>query len=215
MKAQVIVLAFISLSGINTSAEDRNPFVIDRRTFVSPFHGNTDANHGFQSIKSDNSHQHYQASSLNTDSSPFASIEGTQANGWSDGAIGVSSSPRQPSNLHKKESFCDVLRGTKYVAVVSRWNEDVTWTQSMPIKTLVYEHEKPNALYNVEVNKGSETSAYIQFILDHYDCLPKWTLFLHAHGRTASQGTSHAASRHHPTDPTRVASLIDVESVDR
>jgi hypothetical protein len=81
----------------------------------------------------------------------------------------------------------------------------------MPV--LVYEHAKPDAVYSVPENKGSETSSYLQYILDHYDCLPTWTLFLHGHGRTASSGVRHGATRHHPTDPSEVASLVDVKLI--
>lgn len=130
---------------------------------------------------------------------------------------GSTMQPNFRSSHNKKDEFCQALGQPQpnYVAVVSRWDEDISWTYNMPIKTLIYEHEKPESLYNVKVNKGSETSAYIQFILDHYSCIPKWTLFLHAHGQTPSFGKTHAAARHHPTDPTHVAALVDVESFGR
>jgi len=111
--------------------------------------------------------------------------------------------------------FCRALGSPPppYVAVVARWDENVSWTSTLPIPTLVYEHAKPAAMYSVRENKGSETSSYLQYILDHYDCLPTWTLFLHGHGRTASFGTHHGATRHHPTDPAAVASLLDVKLI--
>ena len=61
------------------------------------------------------------------------------------------------------------------------------------------------------VNNGSESSSYLQFIVDHYNCLPNWVLFLHGHGQTKSEGDWHASTRHHPTDPAKVAALIDVD----
>eukprot|EP00613_Pedinella_sp_CCMP2098_P076167 CAMPEP_0171942474 /NCGR_PEP_ID=MMETSP0993-20121228/38704_1 /TAXON_ID=483369 /ORGANISM="non described non described, Strain CCMP2098" /LENGTH=355 /DNA_ID=CAMNT_0012584911 /DNA_START=35 /DNA_END=1098 /DNA_ORIENTATION=+ len=104
-----------------------------------------------------------------------------------------------------------------YLAVISRWDEDVVWARDLPIPALIYEHDQEltEALYRVPVNKGSESSAYIQFVLDHYDCLPQWVLFLHAHGRTNSQGVSHAATRHHPSNPALFAAALDVNAIGR
>lgn len=109
--------------------------------------------------------------------------------------------------------FCELLGSPPFVAVVARWDEDVAWAHRLPMPALIYEHAKPGALYNVPINRGSETSSYIQFIVDHYACMPPWVLFLHAHGRTASSGASHAATRHHPTDPHNVAALLDVAAL--
>jgi hypothetical protein len=109
------------------------------------------------------------------------------------------------------------------------------------LPVLVYEHAKPGALHSVPLNKGSEASAYLQFIVDHYSCLPSWTLFLHGHGQTPPPTTGAAKSgpngtvdallgaagsggasvqwqgskRHHPTDPARVAALLDVGAIGR
>jgi len=118
-----------------------------------------------------------------------------------------------PSNHSQR--FCKVLGSPPFVAVIARWDEDVAWAQRLPMPALVYEHAKPDALYNVPINRGSESSSYVQFIIDHYACLPPWVLFLHAHGRTASSGSAHAATRHHPTDPSNMAALIDVVALNR
>lgn len=61
--------------------------------------------------------------------------------------------------------------------------------------------------------QGSEASAYLQFIVDHYMCLPSWILFLHGHGQTLSSGPPPGSKRHHPTHPSAVASLIDVAAL--
>ena len=116
------------------------------------------------------------------------------------------------------QRFCAALKTggfqiPPYIAVIARWAEDVAWTKRLPIPSIVYEHAKPSAFYNVPVNKGSEASAYLQFILDHYACLPRWVLFLHGHGQTISSGSRPAVTRHHPTNPAKVAALIDVEKL--
>ena len=115
----------------------------------------------------------------------------------------------------EKSRFCKRLGSPSphFVAVVARWDEDVSWTKKMPMPVLVYEHAKPNSTYNVAVNKGSETSSYLQFMIDHYECLPEWVLFLHGHGKTVKAG--HPVTRHHATDPERFAALIDVKKLGR
>ncbi len=117
--------------------------------------------------------------------------------------------------------MCDVTgRNLQFLAVISRWNEDVSWVAQLPIPAVVYEHAKPQAVYNVPLNKGSEASAYLQFILDHFSCLPAWTLFLHAHGQTKRGFGSDSRgggvwARHAATDPAEVAALLDVERIGR
>lgn len=90
-------------------------------------------------------------------------------------------SPPENDLRNSNTDFCRIIGSPPppYIAVISRWDENVSWVSRLPIPTLVYEHAKPNARYSVPVNKGSETSAYIKFIIDHYDCLPRWCLFLH------------------------------------
>lgn len=98
------------------------------------------------------------------------------------------------------------------VVIVSRWQEDVNWTRTLPIPVIVYEHGDKSAMHSVEVNLGSEASAYLQYIIDHYECLPAWTLFLHGHGRT---GPEAVGGRHHPTNASEVVALMDVDRIDR
>ncbi|OQE35443.1 hypothetical protein PENCOP_c013G01829 [Penicillium coprophilum] len=45
----------------------------------------------------------------------------------------------------------------------------------------VYLVDDPEADLPVEQNKGKESSAYLQYILDNYDKLPEYMVFLHAH----------------------------------
>ena len=103
------------------------------------------------------------------------------------------------------------------VAVISRWDENVSWAWSLPIPALVYEHAKPAALHNVPLNRGSEASAYLQYMIDHYECLPAWTLFLHGHGQTRLH--EHTATtrllHHHPLPPSHHSALLDVARMRR
>lgn len=45
----------------------------------------------------------------------------------------------------------------------------------------VYVVDDPDAEFHVQANKGKESNAYLQYIMDHYDNLPDYMVFLHAH----------------------------------
>jgi hypothetical protein len=49
----------------------------------------------------------------------------------------------------------------------------------------VYLVDDPEASLPVEQNKGKESNAYLQYILDNYDTLPEYMVFLHAHQYSA------------------------------
>lgn len=67
------------------------------------------------------------------------------------------------------------------IIVVSRFNEDTEFLKKIDFKTLVYDKENPLSKYNVEKNKGNEASAYLKYIIEHYDDLSEYTIFLHCH----------------------------------
>ena len=82
-----------------------------------------------------------------------------------------------------------------------------------PPPSLSYTHTHARAHC---VAAGSEASSYLQYVVDHYDCLPRWTLFLHGHGRTPVLGGEGPGSRrHHPTDPARTSALLDLDAIAR
>ncbi len=64
------------------------------------------------------------------------------------------------------------------VVVVSHYDRDISWTRWLEHPVLIYTKEKPGEL-SVPHNKGREASAYLKFIVDHYDRLPERTVFLH------------------------------------
>lgn len=67
------------------------------------------------------------------------------------------------------------------IIVVSRFKEDIDFLKKLDFKTLLYEKENPLNKYNVEKNKGNEASAYLKYIIDHYDNLSDYTIFIHCH----------------------------------
>ena len=123
-------------------------------------------------------------------------------------------------DTHGRSAQCDCLRkigGGRHVpaflAVISRWRENVSWVHKLPVPALVYEHGNLNAIHTTSINMGSEASAYLQYIVDHRDCLPRWSLFLHGHGRTGRPGTGWP-NRHHWKDPAHWAACLDVVRID-
>jgi len=67
------------------------------------------------------------------------------------------------------------------IIVVSRFNENAEFLEKIDFKTIIYDKENPLNKYNVEKNKGNESSAYLKYIIDHYDDLSEYTIFLHCH----------------------------------
>lgn len=65
--------------------------------------------------------------------------------------------------------------------VVSRYNKNVDWVYRLKNiqKYYIYDKENPNNEYNIPVNKGQEASAYLKYIIDHYDNLADFTFFTH------------------------------------
>ena len=71
------------------------------------------------------------------------------------------------------------------IIVISRYNKNTSWTKKFTDKgyvTLIYEHGEngsANNPYNLNVNKGKEAAVYLKYIIDKYDSLPTYTVFLH------------------------------------
>jgi len=67
--------------------------------------------------------------------------------------------------------------------IIARYKEDSSWVSKFNnYKTIVYEKETPDAgIYNIPVNKGGEASAYLKYIVDHYDNLPTHVVLIHCH----------------------------------
>jgi hypothetical protein len=67
--------------------------------------------------------------------------------------------------------------------VLSHYNEDVTWLQSSPFPSIIFSKASthPTAHHAVPKNVASEATAYLTFIIQYYDNLPKSMVFLHSH----------------------------------
>ena len=71
------------------------------------------------------------------------------------------------------------------IIVISRYQSDTSWTKEFTNRgyvTLIYEHGEfgsPSNPYNIGTNRGKEASVYLKYIIDKYDSLPDYTIFLH------------------------------------
>lgn len=81
------------------------------------------------------------------------------------------------------------MRPQNTTIVVSRYGADVTWTHTLADKgfrVLVYDrpHEaqsETSSPYFVPKNKANEAAAYLKHIIDFYDSLSPYTVFVHDH----------------------------------
>lgn len=67
------------------------------------------------------------------------------------------------------------------VAVVCRYNEDLLWTRVLTIPVVIYNKgEKLEEMYpSIDIeNVGRESEAYLRFIIENYDNLPRRVAFL-------------------------------------
>ena len=67
-----------------------------------------------------------------------------------------------------------------------RYEEDVSWMATHLhgfIPFVVYNTKDSTATHYTDVHKGNEAAAYLQFIVDYYECLPQVMAFIHAHRR--------------------------------
>lgn len=76
--------------------------------------------------------------------------------------------------------------GEDSLIVAARYEEDVSWMAThlqgiLPF--VVYNTKDSSAAHYTPVHNGNEAAAYLQFIVDYYDCLPAYIAFIHAHRR--------------------------------
>lgn len=68
------------------------------------------------------------------------------------------------------------------IIVISRYKKNVNWTRKFienGFRVLVYDHQKKeDNPYYVKENKGREASVYLKYIIDYYDYLTPYTIFL-------------------------------------
>ena len=113
-----------------------------------------------------------------------------------------------------------------YVAVVAQGDEEAAWVGQLPL---------PAVAYNLAANSTSSVgapgpplrtpaAAFTQFMVDHYDCLPPWALFLAGAGRASFSGStsgddgdrllSGASPYFHTLAPATSSALVDVALMD-
>ena len=73
--------------------------------------------------------------------------------------------------------------------ITSHWNENLTWLQASKYPVTVISKENapgstaPFEAESVVPNSGNEASAYLKYIVDHYDDLPPYVAFVHGHDK--------------------------------
>ena len=70
------------------------------------------------------------------------------------------------------------------IICVSMYKTPIPWADKLREKGFIvqpYTKEDSTSPYNVSKNVGNEASAYLKYILDNYECLPEYTIFLHDH----------------------------------
>ncbi len=84
--------------------------------------------------------------------------------------------------------------------VVSAYRDDLAWlrnVEAIGIGTHVYGRpgaEAPNANDRLPVNRGDEAAAYFRYLVDHYDDLPEYVMFVHGHEYAYHAPTSMATT---------------------
>lgn len=74
------------------------------------------------------------------------------------------------------------------LAVLARYSEPLDWAANLSVPFVVL--SKGDSI----PNRGHEASTFLHFIVQRYDSLPTWTLFLHAHERSFHVGSNFAAA---------------------
>lgn len=96
------------------------------------------------------------------------------------------------------------LKDDNTTIVVSHYNEDLSWVEKIKSSysdIKIYTKNNPNSEFNVPINVGNEASAYLLYIIEHYDTFKDYTIFLHGH----------EFSWHHNGSITNLLTEIDIE----
>ena len=109
------------------------------------------------------------------------------------GAATNSTAPRVPQMWRPRPNSDDI------VLVMSHYKEDTSWTARQPYDYVVRSQcclelgPKLEPDWNTQLGfqRGTESTAYLSFIVDNYDQLPKHMVFMHAHDVGWHQIVSH------------------------
>jgi hypothetical protein len=76
----------------------------------------------------------------------------------------------------------ETISSAELVLCISHYEEDLSWLNriSTPF-ILVSKVLRDSRILHVPVNRGNEVSSYLLYMVQYYDILPQFTLFLHGH----------------------------------
>jgi hypothetical protein len=78
------------------------------------------------------------------------------------------------AHLSKLDNIQYVFKDN-YVAVIAKYKEDISWLTDLKCKYVVYDKSKDIP------NIGREAETYLRYIIEHYDTLPEYVMFLQGH----------------------------------
>lgn len=82
--------------------------------------------------------------------------------------------------------------------VLAKYKEDVSWTSRLKYPYVIYSKHANEPNY-VKVGTDNEGSSYLHHIVENYDRLSDWTLFMHAH----------ETHWHHPSSAVKTCNDLD------
>lgn len=123
-------------------------------------------------------------------------------------------------------------KSPEYLAVLSNFERGkgaAEWTAHMPVPVLAYSsqhnvssfyrvHKAPRWRNGRLSESLMDSAVKISYFLDHFTCLPQWTLFLSSQGRQWGTGSTPIADHlvvTHPLSPAVSSALLDVSRISR
>ena len=73
------------------------------------------------------------------------------------------------------------LSNQKLVVLTSHYSENLFWLKNIKYPFIISSKLEKEKTRFVEINKGNEAMAYLDYIVKYYDSLPEFTLFCHGH----------------------------------
>ena len=85
---------------------------------------------------------------------------------------------------YNKKWKAETLQKEKFVLCISHYEEDLSWLVSLSEPFVIASKTLPTIYPNHVLsvpNTGNEVTSYLLYIIQYYDALPEYTLFLHGH----------------------------------
>jgi hypothetical protein len=73
------------------------------------------------------------------------------------------------------------------VIVSSHYKEDLAWLENSKWPVVIYSKNPESPHFRGQENVGNETTAYLLYIIQHYDNLPNYVAFIHGHEESYHQ----------------------------